>query len=379
MSAPVDPNPSPANSSPASDPSAPAAAASTGAAPAIAAPTVAAPAITRGAAPPVGIGMPVYNGATFLPDALASLADQTFADYEIVITDNASTDATEAICREHARRDERIRYVRQPENLGAVPNFNRAFELTRSPLFKWAAHDDLCAPTYLERTVAVLRDDPHAAWSHSRSSHIDDRGRLLDEPDALDVSYAAREAPGAAERFRAVLLDPQGCLDSYGVIRSDLLRRTPLYISAYGAEKIVMAELALMGRYREVPETLFHVRVSAGGSGNLSGAEAQQAFIDTRRPPDRMVRLKLLRAYLDAISRSAPTPAEAMRCRAALLRWMLQVGKWRRVALAALRGEGLGGRNRGRVERIEQRRAGAHDSRAHEARARDDAEPDAAR
>ena len=303
--------------------------------------------------PRVAIGVPVYNGEAFLAEALESLSAQTFGDFEIVVSDNASTDATEAICRDHAARDPRLRYVRQEVNLGAVPNFNRVFELSNSPLFKWAAHDDLHDPTYLEKTVGLLDERPDVAWAHSRSSHIDPAGRLLDEVEALDVSYAAREADGAAERFAAVLLGDTGCLDAYGIIRSDALRSTPCYLTFYGAEKILMAELALLGRYAEVPETLFHCRVSGQGSGALESAEEQQAFIDPHGKAKGMVRLRLLKAYNDAIARSAPDAVEAAKARLALVRWMAQVSKWRRIALAALKGRGQGGRNVERLERLQ--------------------------
>ena len=312
--------------------------------------------------------MPVYEGEAFLAEALDSLIGQTFADFELIVSDNASTDATQDICRDYAARDPRIRYVRQERNIGAVPNFNRVFELSDSPYFKWAAHDDLCDPTYLEKAVALLDARPDVVWCHSRSSHIDARGELLDEAEALDVSYAAREAPMAAERFSAVLMDDQGCLDSYGLIRSQALRRTPLYLSCYGAEKVVMAELALMGPYAEIPETLFFARVSAQGSGNLRDADEQQTFIDPSVRESGKVRLRLLRGYLDAIRRSAPTPAQAARARLGLVRWMLQPGKWARLVRAALLGRGVGGRNVERVERMEERpadRVGGESERPH--------------
>ena len=312
-------------------------------------------------APRVSLGMPVYNGEAFLSAALDALLAQTFADFELVISDNASTDATQAICEDYAARDRRIRYHRLERNLGAVPNFNRVFELSTAPLFKWSAHDDLCEPTYLEKAVALMDARPDVVWCHSLSSHIDARGHLLEDADALDVSYADRAQEGAAARFGAVLLSGDGCLDTYGVIRSEALKRTPLYMSAYGAEKVVIAELALMGPYAEIPETLFLARVSASGSGYLEGAAAQQAFIDTSRPPDAAatVRLRLLRAYLDAIARSAPNAREAWRARAMVARWVLQVGKWGRVAVQAATGAGLGGRNRKRVERADARAAAA--------------------
>lgn len=301
----------------------------------------------------VAIGLPVYNGEDLLEQTLVSLLAQTFQDFELIISDNASTDRTEAICRDYAKQDPRIRYRRQKKNLGAVPNFNAVFELSGSQYFKWAASDDLCDSTYLAKAVAILEADPGVVWCHSRSSHIDADGRLLDESDSLDVSYREREAASPSARFSAVLLGDEGCLDSYGLIRSDAIAQTPLYLPYYGSEKVFMAELALLGRYREIPETLFFARVASQGSGNLQSAAAQQAFVDTSVPRGpRFARVRFLQAYLDAISRSAPNRSEAMRCRLAVLRWLFQVSKWRSLVAKALRGQGLGGGNVARIKRL---------------------------
>ena len=113
--------------------------------------------------PKVSIGLPVYNGERFLARAIDSHLAQTFTDFELVITDNCSTDATEQIGREYAEKDPRVRYLRNEENLGAVGNFQRAFEETSGPYFRWAAHDDFLEPEYLERTVGVLDREPAAA------------------------------------------------------------------------------------------------------------------------------------------------------------------------------------------------------------------------
>lgn len=92
--------------------------------------------------PVVSIGMPVYNGEPFIREALDSLLDQTFTNFELIISDNASTDGTEAICREYASKDERIRYVRQTENRGALANFQFVLDEAVGEYFMWAAHDD---------------------------------------------------------------------------------------------------------------------------------------------------------------------------------------------------------------------------------------------
>jgi glycosyltransferase involved in cell wall biosynthesis len=87
--------------------------------------------------PRVSVGLPVRNGANYLREALDSLLSQTLADFELVIGDNASTDGTEAICREFAARDDRVRYVRHDTDIGAPRNFNFVFPESQAPYFRW--------------------------------------------------------------------------------------------------------------------------------------------------------------------------------------------------------------------------------------------------
>lgn len=103
--------------------------------------------------PKVSIGMPVYNGEKFIRVALDSLLSQTFVDFELIISDNASTDGTEAICREYAARDLRIRYVRQSENRGAVVNFKFVLDDAVGEYFMWAAHDDHWGEHFLDHAL----------------------------------------------------------------------------------------------------------------------------------------------------------------------------------------------------------------------------------
>src|SRR5882762_1549884 len=110
--------------------------------------------------PRISIGLPVYNGENFITDALESILGQTYTDFELIISDNASTDRTEALCKSYAARDPRIRYWRNAENLGAARNFNRVFELSSGEYFKWTAHDDVLAPDYLEKCIEASDRDP---------------------------------------------------------------------------------------------------------------------------------------------------------------------------------------------------------------------------
>jgi glycosyltransferase involved in cell wall biosynthesis len=129
--------------------------------------------------PRVSLAMPVYNGENYVAEALDSILAQDFADFELIITDNASTDSTEAICRDYARRDPRIRYHRHPRNLGAAPNYNSGYELATGEYLKWCAHDDRISANYLSECVRLLDADPQVALAFGRTQCIDGAGAPL--------------------------------------------------------------------------------------------------------------------------------------------------------------------------------------------------------
>src|SRR6187401_3712053 len=129
------------------------------------------------APPRLSVGLPVYNGQRFLRAALESILAQTFGDFELIVCDNASTDATEAICREYAARDPRVRYFRHPTNIGPAANYNACFRHARGELFRWAAHDDVIAPQLFQMSIDALDRDPAAVAVYPNSCEIDAEGR----------------------------------------------------------------------------------------------------------------------------------------------------------------------------------------------------------
>lgn len=133
--------------------------------------------------PRLSIGLPVFNGDKFLNKAIDSLLAQTFEDFELIISDNASTDKTEEICRTYAEKDQRIRYYRNEKNIGCARNFNRVFKLSSAEYFKWAAHDDLHAPNFLMKCVEVLDQNPSVILCHSQVYIIDEYGKFLQNYD----------------------------------------------------------------------------------------------------------------------------------------------------------------------------------------------------
>ncbi|MDJ0674899.1 MAG: glycosyltransferase [Calothrix sp. MO_167.B42] len=215
--------------------------------------------------PLLSIGMPVYNGANFIREALDSILSQTFENFELIISDNASTDATEKICREYVARDSRIHYYRSEQNLGAAWNFNRVFELSSGKYFKWAAHDDVLAPNFLLRCVEVLERDPSVLLCHSQAKVIDDRGSVLQE-------YKVKlntNSPKPQERFHE-LLNQHLCFPIFGVIRTSILRKIEPLMGNYShADGILLLKFALLGRFYEIPEYLFFYRKHAHQSISL--------------------------------------------------------------------------------------------------------------
>lgn len=114
--------------------------------------------------PQVSMGMPVYNGAKFIREALDSLLAQTFTDFELIISDNASTDETEAICHEYAAKDERIRYVRQAKNLGPGTNFKFVLDEAVGDYFMWTAADDVWDKSWIDTLLPISSDNQCLAY-----------------------------------------------------------------------------------------------------------------------------------------------------------------------------------------------------------------------
>src|SRR4029453_11186732 len=174
----------------------------------------------RHTGPMVSIGLPVYNGERYVGELLNSLLAQSFTDFELLISDNASTDATELICRRYAAADPRIRYVRQETNRGAAVNHNLLLEHARGRYFKWVGHDDRCDHDYLAACLAALEADPGAVLCHSDTVVID----LDGSPLGTASPGALASAPEACERFREVLLVPEErrVFQMYGLLRTEV-------------------------------------------------------------------------------------------------------------------------------------------------------------
>lgn len=278
--------------------------------------------------PRVSIGLPVYNGAAYLAETLDSLLDQTWTDFELIISDNASTDATQDICRSYAARDARIRYLRNRENLGAAANYNRVFHLSSGEYFKWAAADDLCAPEFLERCVEVLDREASVVLCYPRAQAIDEQGKVIRDYPSKPNAASARPQ----ERFYEFVCVPHPCVAVFGLIRASALRRTQLIGNFASADRPLLGELSLMGRFFELPEFLFFYRNHPQQSWRAYPTrQAVQAWYDPARAKKvTLPHWRLLREHLGSIRRAPLDRNERASCYLCMVWWMRK--RWRRLA-----------------------------------------------
>jgi glycosyltransferase involved in cell wall biosynthesis len=210
------------------------------------------------ALPLVSIGMPVYNGASLVREAVESLLAQTYAHFELIISDNASTDSTPAICRELAARDSRIRYVRNEMNTGAVANFHRVVHLARGDFFMWAAHDDRWAPEFITTNLDVLVKDPRVIASISQMAFVDDSSLVW---NALWGRYGTAPLMGSVRsNLLRYLWHPGTNTRVYALYRRPVLLQCLLDLPYWGGDTTFVVKTLRYGKYQEVPKRLFFRR-----------------------------------------------------------------------------------------------------------------------
>lgn len=279
--------------------------------------------------PRVSIGVPVYNGENYLTETLDSILAQTFTDFELIISDNASTDRTEAICRKYAAQDHRIRYLRSASNLGAARNYNRVFELARGEYFKWNGHDDPLAPLFLERCVEVLDQDPGVVLCFARNRAIDERGQDYDVGALTARTFIPKPQLGSPEAhvrfYHTVVADhPQGAI--FGLIRRSVLAQTALIGSYRMSDLTLLGELALRGRFHQVAETLQGRRFHAQqGRSAYKSAHMREMWFDPNRSQTRNhPYLRLFREHLNAVRRAAPDARTRSICYGYMSLWVVK-------------------------------------------------------
>jgi len=226
--------------------------------------------------PLVSIGIPVYNGEQFIAQALDSFLAQTFSDFGIIICDNDSHDKTEQICREYAGRDPRIRYYRNESNIGVAGNCRRVLDLATGKYFKYAAHDDLCAPQFLERCLEVLDRRPDVVLAYPKTKLLNElSGELTEYEEGMNLQS---ERP--SERFTQLMQQMRLCNTIFGLVRTVELRKTGGYPAYLGGDIVLMAELSLRGKFYEIPEYLFYRRFHPSAASSMKDQRQLESYLE---------------------------------------------------------------------------------------------------
>ena len=274
--------------------------------------------------PRVSIGLPVLNGENYLREAIDSILSQTFQDFEVIISDNASTDKTPEICHEYSKIDKRIKYYRNKRNIGASNNFNQVFKLSSGKYFKWMAHDDVIAPNYLRECVDTLDNDSSIILCHPKIKIIDKNGIILGEyyfgPIFDSTKRNERFGYFITERFERTIF-------IFGLIRADLLRSTSLFGNYIGADRKLLAEISLLGRCVVTNNFLFFRRSHPDAFSekrNLSKKEALTWWTTERR--DNFPQIKLFFEFFRSIQRIPMKRYERYLCYAQNVKWFFKEG-----------------------------------------------------
>jgi glycosyltransferase involved in cell wall biosynthesis len=231
------------------------------------------------------VGLPVYNAAAFLKTAIESHLSQTYGGFELVISDNCSSDDTQGICELYARLDRRIRYYRESENRGVNWNHWRVFSLAQSEYFRWAGADDIPAPELIGDAVATLDARPDAVAYAPDTVNIDQNGDIIRHLDRnLDIQF-----DDVIARTRAVLTRGYQMIYDQGLIRRDALTKTSMRWNYFGYDYILLLELAILGKIIQPPGPLLYRRLH-GGSTALNTRKASEV----RKWVDPTVRARFL-------------------------------------------------------------------------------------
>lgn len=219
--------------------------------------------------------MPVYNGERYLEAAIQSVLEQTHSDFELIISDNASTDCTQEICQAFTAADSRVQYYRNDQNIGAAGNYNRLFSLSKGEYFRWSNADDLIVPQLLERTLAVLEARPDAVIAFGRTELIDAKGNSLgDYEDNLDI-----QADDVVTRYSEFYSRVGLTNVIYGLMRSSAVAQTSLMGNGTlpASDICFMAAMILQGKFVEIPDRLFFRRMhdTAFSANKDPSAQAQ--------------------------------------------------------------------------------------------------------
>ncbi|MEE9411890.1 MAG: glycosyltransferase [Methylococcales bacterium] len=272
--------------------------------------------------PRVSIGMPIYNGDNYVEQTLKSLLAQSFENFELIISDNGSTDKTREICLTYAAADPRIHYQRSDQNRGASWNFNNVVDLARAEFFMWAAHDDLWDPQYIERCADILSQNSEIVICYTATQEISADGEL-------GRKFAINPRLGSSkphERFGASWRYPPH-IPVFGLIRTDALRKTRLIGNFSSSDRVLVGHLALLGPFHGIEDFLFfyrrHKKQSTGGQYR-NRQELIEWYDPKKRAKLTFPMWRLLLEHMVSIKSVSLNIKERIACYASLFRWTVR-------------------------------------------------------
>ena len=205
--------------------------------------------------PVVSIGMPAFNEATHVEEAIGSLLAQTYRSFELIISDNASADETYEIVLDYAARDDRIRPFRNGNNIGAIANFMTVRDLACGEYFMWAGAHDRWDASFISRLLPVLEGDPRVVLAYSQAMRIDNEGREL----GVGSEHIDTRGLAAVDRYKKLVLEIHNCNMFHGLIRRQAMIDLAIR-PVWGSDVLLLAELSLRGSFAQVPNVLFYRR-----------------------------------------------------------------------------------------------------------------------
>jgi len=276
--------------------------------------------------PRLSIGVPVYNGANYIAEAITSHLEQDFSDFELVVSDNCSDDGTADIVNEFVKADNRVTYSRNDTNVGGPANFNRLFRLTSGELFRWAAADDRIEPGYLSKVVEMMDADPAIVIGHSDALLIDPKSEpMLKMHQGYLGGDGFMEAiklypPAGDERFHsdhphnridAVINNNHRNFYIFGIMRRSTMMQTKLHGAFYGGDRTLLVEMALRGTFRKVPEPLFASRSHAKNSGR-NGLNFEE--LKEHGATDLSFAAMVMKGYIGAVKTADLNKSDQRKC-----------------------------------------------------------------
>jgi glycosyltransferase involved in cell wall biosynthesis len=231
----------------------------------------------RGENPLVSVGLPVRNGAATIADVAASVLAQKYGDVELIISDNASTDDTETVCRDLARADARVRYQRQPENIGLLNNFIATIQAARGTYFRWISDSDRIDPGYVQACLDVFTADPRLILVSTGVAYLTEDGQTSSEEYAGTGLGSDDPADRAVEMLRMLTVSYRQLDPLYGMMRRETVVAIPRR-NMLREDEIFAVKLALRGPWAHVPEVLALREWRAGNTTSMARLLAVPAW-----------------------------------------------------------------------------------------------------